>query len=137
MKNHDIESYATQNISHIIKNAKWKIEKFASIEKWKVIWIDICHKRFCDQYTLNVQKWIHTEENSFKCNICDKEFYKSNDVKRKNQRKNHERIHHLMPKLKCTWNGCTAEFNSCQSRMQHIKAIQLHITVMNAIVNTN
>ena len=23
---------------------------------------------------------------------------------------------------KCTWNGCNAELNSCQSRMQHMKA---------------
>ena len=55
-------------------------------------------------------------ERPFKCNLRDQ-------ISRQQPHlKSHERIHHEQPKLKCTWTGCTAEFNAYQNIIQHIKA---------------
>ena len=70
---------------------------------------DICHKRYSYRQSLRNHKRIHTDRNPYKCNIYAKAFYKSSSLK------NHKRIH-------TGENACITEFNSCQSRMQHIKA---------------
>ena len=58
---------------------------------------------------------IHTDEKPFQCLFCDKSFRQHNHLA------NHKRRHHNQPKLKCTWKGCTAEFNTYTERFKHVK----------------
>ena len=81
----------------------------------KLFKCSICEQKFGRKLTLQVHEWTHSNEKPYNCEFCSESFRRSSKLA------DHYRIRHGKPKLKCSWHGCTAEFNTYGIRTGHYR----------------